>query len=128
MARKGKNRTGKRNNNSNNFVENKQNIKTPAKVFYHPTRSIIEKAYTETFFSHGKEWRGLQCEHPANPTGAYTEITYYLDELEDEKLYEETFRKMLKKLKVDEKITSYELIRQPVTWDEEQDCLVLRAK
>lgn len=129
MARKGNNKSGTKKNQPYQGKNNKQSKKPePIKYFIPPARNVIDKAFQNAFWPEGHEWKGLQVEYPAKPNGVYAEINYYMDEIDDPILYEQTIRKILKDLKINEEIEWYELIKKSVPWDEEKDYLRLRAK
>ncbi len=130
MARYGNKRKVKYHNNKNNKNKEYRQRRKPVEftlINHHSSRRVLEHAYYQTFWSEGCEWRGLEREEPRQ-TGTETEMWYYLSELENVELYEQTFHQMLKKLKQDEKIDWWELKRQQVEWHNEEEMLVLRVR
>jgi len=117
MARKGKNKTGNRSKYNRHKVENKN-----PKIYLIPTRDeyrnpildTIEDAFNERFYT----WHGVEIEYPGHNMYRQVELKYFLGEIEQDELYEKEFRKMLKELKRDEKISYWELRREEAEWDE----------
>ena len=104
MARKGKNRTGRR----NKYKKQLKPIKYSSRysIFKHKLLPIIQEAFDDEFMGTS----GVIIEYPEIDMYNTIRILYYLDEIKDEKRYIKQLKNLFRSLQHKSEIAWWELL------------------